>query len=84
MNNLSIIPSTPSMTIDMAMAIMNVPLLVYGEVGEDVLLLETSFEVDNQKIDGHLFLMPTVESLSTLKKVKTVLFRFHTLGCQFL
>lgn len=60
--------SIPAMTADMAMAIMNVPALVYGEVGESVLMLDTQFGGAAECIHGHFFLIPTIESLEKLKK----------------
>ena len=68
MTRLKIVPSVPEMTVDMAMAIMNVPALVYGEVGEYVLVLDTKFGGKAESIKGHFFLIPTIESFETLKK----------------
>lgn len=68
MTGLKIIPSVPSMTVDMAMAIMNVPALVYGEVGEYVLVLDTKFGGKAENIQGHFLLIPTIESFEILKK----------------
>lgn len=68
MTNLSIMPSVPDMTVDMAMAIMNVPVIVYGSVSEYVLRLETEFGGNASELIGHFFLMPTVESFNVLKK----------------
>ncbi len=68
MTNLTIIPSVPAMTIDMAMPIMNVPISVYGELGEFVLLLDTRFDGLEERIRGNFFLIPTIESLEVLKK----------------
>jgi len=68
MTGLQIIPSVPELTIDMAMAIMNVPVLVYGEMGEYVLLLDTQFGGAAESIHGHFFLMPTMDSLEKMKK----------------
>lgn len=70
MIQLSIIPSVPEITIDMAMAIMNVPALVYGEL-ESVLFLRTEFGGDAKSIKGNFFMMPTIESLDKLKKALT-------------
>ncbi|WP_066683623.1 chemotaxis protein CheC [Christensenella intestinihominis] len=70
MMQLTIMPSVPEMTIDMAMAIMNVPVLVYGEL-ESVLFLRTEFGGDAKSIKGNFFMMPTLESLETLKKALT-------------
>ena len=68
MTGLQIIPSVPEMTVDMAMAIMNVPALVYGEVGEFVLVLDTKFGGKAEDLHGHFFLIPTIESFARLKK----------------
>lgn len=68
MTRLKIVPSVPEMTVDMAMAIMNVPALVYGEVGEYVLVLDTKFGGKAESIKGHFFLIPTIESFEALKK----------------
>ncbi len=68
MMSLSITPSVPEMTIDMAMAIMNVPVYMYGDLGEFVLLLNTRFGGAVEGIKGNFFLIPTIESLETLKK----------------
>lgn len=67
MMQLTIVPSVPEITIDMAMAIMNVPVFVYGEL-ESVLFLRTEFGGDAESIKGNFFMMPTLESLETLKK----------------
>ncbi len=68
MTQLNITPTVPDMTIDMAMAIMNVPVMVYGELGEYVLMLDTEFGGAGENIKGNFFLMPTIESLEVLKK----------------
>ncbi len=68
MTSMSIIPSVPEMAADMSMAIMNVPVLVYGEIGDSVLLLDTKFGGAAECIHGHFFLIPTIQSLEDLKK----------------
>ncbi|MGI6152235.1 MAG: chemotaxis protein CheC [Christensenellaceae bacterium] len=68
LTHLSIVPSVPELTVDMAMAIMNVPALVYGEMGDSVLMLDTKFGGAAESIHGHFFLMPTMESLEKLKR----------------
>ena len=68
MTGLKISASVPDMTIDMAMAIMNVPALVYGEAGEYVLMLDTRFGGKATGVSGHFFLIPTIESFGKLKK----------------
>lgn len=66
MTGFSITPSVLELHIDMALAIMNVPALVYGEVGEEVLLMDTEF--DGGLTGGRFLLIPTVESYNNLMK----------------
>ncbi len=68
MMRLNIEPSVPEMTIDMAMAIMNVPVYMYGDLGEFVLLLDTKFRGLTTSVNGCFFLIPTLDSLQVLKK----------------
>jgi len=68
MTGLKIMLSVPEMTADMAMAIMNVPVLVYGEIGDSVLMLDTQFGGAADSIHGHFFLVPTIKALEDLKK----------------
>lgn len=68
MAGISIIPSVPEITIDMAMAIMNVPVLLYGEVGDEVLMMQAEFLGFAQNLTGAFYLVPTPESLDILKR----------------
>ena len=68
MAGISIIPSVPEITIDMAMAIMNVPVLLYGAVGDEVLMMEAEFLGFARNLTGAFYLVPTPESLEILKK----------------
>lgn len=68
MAGISIIPSVPEITIDMAMAIMNVPVLLYGAVGDEVLMMEAEFLGFARDLTGAFYLVPTPESLEILKK----------------
>jgi len=58
--------SVPYLAIDMAGAILSVPISFYGAVGESVLLVETEFLSDDNKIIGHFFLIPNLESYEIL------------------
>ena len=68
MAGISIIPSVPEITIDMAMAIMNVPVLLYGEVGDEVLMMQAEFLGFARNLTGAFYLVPTPESLDILKR----------------
>ncbi len=68
LTGLSINWSVPSLVIDMAAAIMNLPAAVYGEYSDSVLLLETVFTDNNKEITGHFFLIPDMESNQILMR----------------
>lgn len=63
--NLKIFPTIPDMTIDMAGAIMSVPAIQFGEVGDRMLLIQTQF-FDEVAIDGYFILIPDLESYSKI------------------
>ena len=58
--------SVPYLAVDMAGAILSVPISYYGAVAESVLLVETEFLSDDNKIIGHFFLIPKLESYEKL------------------
>jgi len=66
MVNMTITPSVPVLNVDMAMAMMNVPAVVYGEVGESVLHMETDFHGQTCSATGCFYLVPTVDSYNRL------------------
>lgn len=59
--NLSIYPSVPDLTIDMAGAILSVPAIEFGTIGDQILLIQTQFS-DEIALDGFFILIPDVES----------------------
>ena len=66
MTQLTIMPSVPDLVIDMAGAIMSVPVIEYGKIGDEVLLLETQFNDEGQAMAGHFFLIPDLDSYYVL------------------
>ncbi len=69
LTNLKIISTVPSMAIDMAAAILSVPAIQFGKVGDKVLMIKTQFG-DDEYINGYFLLIPELDSyekiLSTL------------------
>lgn len=61
LTNLVIYPSIPDITVDMAGAIMSVPAIQFGEMGDRMLLIQNQF-FDEISIDGYFILMPDIES----------------------
>lgn len=66
LTNMLITSSIPYMAIDMAGAILSVPAIEFGKVGDKALLIESRFYVDDQAISGYFILIPTIESYSKI------------------
>lgn len=61
MTNLTIFPSPPALTIDMAGAILSVPAIQFGIYGDKILLIQSQF-YDEIQLDGYFILIPDLES----------------------
>jgi chemotaxis protein CheC len=59
-------PTVPSLSVDMAGAILGYGLLQFGTMGDDALLIDTKFLKDSQEAQGHFFLIPDPESFDRL------------------
>lgn len=73
LSNLTILPSVPDIAIDMAGAILSVPAIEFGKVGDTVLYIETEFSEGSTKVVGDFFLVPDVESYEILLKALGVI-----------
>ncbi len=65
LTNLKIFPTVPDVAVDMAGAIMSVPAIQFGAVGDRMLLIQTQF-FDEVAIDGYFILIPDMESYSKI------------------
>lgn len=61
LTNLKIYPSPPDLTMDMAGAILSVPAIEFGILGDNLLLIQSQF-YDDIEIDGYFILIPDLES----------------------
>ena len=52
----------PQIAVDMAAAVMSVPAVEYGKLGETVLFIETTFIDMDYALTGHFFLVPDYAS----------------------
>lgn len=68
LTNLKIMPSVPDLAIDMAGAILSVPAIQFGKVGDTVLYIETEFSDGDEKVVGDFFLVPDLETYDILLK----------------
>ncbi|MEE9231742.1 MAG: chemotaxis protein CheC [Acidobacteriota bacterium] len=64
--HLSLIPSVPSLAIDMVGAILEAPILEISRVADTALVLQTEFQDTNNAFAGHFFLLPDPQSLDTM------------------
>lgn len=58
--------SIPYMSIDMAGAILSVPAIEFGKVGDKALIIQTEFFKDDSNINGYFILIPTLESYDVI------------------
>lgn len=61
LTNLCIYPSVPDLCVDMAGAILSVPAIEFGALGDKMLLIQTQF-FDEMTLDGYFILIPDLES----------------------
>ena len=65
MTNLRIIPSIPALAIDMAGAILSVPAIEFGTMGDNILLIETQF-TDDKDMNGYFILVPDLDGYAKI------------------
>lgn len=61
LTNLKIITTVPSMTVDMAGAILSVPAIEFGKIGDKVLMIQTQMG-EGECINGYFLLIPDLDS----------------------
>ncbi|MCR5154987.1 MAG: chemotaxis protein CheC [Lachnospiraceae bacterium] len=68
LTHLTIQASVPYIAIDMAGAILSVPAIEFGKLGDNALLIEAEFSDGNDEddINGYFLLIPTIESYNAI------------------
>ncbi|AKG35204.1 chemotaxis protein CheY [Paenibacillus durus ATCC 35681] len=66
--SLSMYPTVPALAMDMAGAILSYGLLQFGQMGDDALLIDTTFLEGQDEIEGQFFLIPDPESFPKIFK----------------
>lgn len=66
LTNITINSSVPYMAIDMAGAILSVPAIEFGKIGDKALLIETEFGDDDKAVNGYFILIPTIKSYGVI------------------
>lgn len=65
LTNLVIYPSIPDLCVDMAGAILSVPAIEFGTMGDKILLIQTQF-FDEMVLDGYFILIPDLDSYAKI------------------
>ena len=68
LTGLKLLVSVPSLALDMAGAILSVPVILFGQCGDKVMLIETDFIEGSQHVKGNFFLIPDEDSFEILLK----------------
>lgn len=68
LTNLQIKISVPALAIDMAGAILSVPAIHFGQLSDNVLIIQNEFieTLEAKSVDGYFFLIPDLESYEVL------------------
>lgn len=66
LTNITINSSVPYLAIDMAGAILSVPAIEFGKIGDKALLIETEFGDDDKAVNGYFILIPTIKSYGVI------------------
>lgn len=66
MSGMTIMPSVPMLAVDMVMAVMNLPAVMYGAEGDTALYMDTEFVGDDVALKGQYYLVSTMESYKRL------------------
>jgi chemotaxis protein CheC len=65
LTRLHIVTSVPSLQVDMAGAILSLPAIEFGKIGDKVLFIETTFN-EESNISGYFILVPELESYDVI------------------
>lgn len=64
--DIPLLPSIPAFSMDMAQAVVDLLLIELAEVTQEALVIQTDFNSRDRSFDGHLFLLPDPNSISTI------------------
>ena len=68
LTRLKIMPTVPHMAVDMAGAILSVPAIEFGKVGDFALLIQTGFGGTGEEVFGYFILIPEADSYEKIFK----------------
>ena len=65
LTNLKMVPSVPYLSVDMLNAILSVPAIEFGIMGDQILLIQTQF-TDDVDLNGYFIMLPDLDSYSKI------------------
>ncbi|MDY5576884.1 MAG: chemotaxis protein CheC [Lachnospiraceae bacterium] len=65
LTHLNIVTSVPHLQVDMAGAILSIPAIEFGRIGDKVLFIETTFNEESD-MNGYFILIPELESYDVI------------------
>ncbi len=68
LTNLKIDISVPSMTVDMAGAILSVPAIYFANISDRVIFIQDEFNGEAENMTSHILLLPTADSLQRIMR----------------
>lgn len=68
LTGLTIDISVPSMTVDMAGAILSVPAIYFADISDKVIFIQDEFNGDTENMTSHILLIPTADSLQRIMR----------------
>ena len=66
LTQMAINASVPYIAIDMAGAILSVPAIEFGKIGDKALLIQTEFGEKDTQVNGFFILIPTLDSYNAI------------------
>lgn len=66
LTNMTITSSVPYLSIDMAGAILSVPAIEFGKVGDKALLIQSQFGEEEKEVNGYFILIPSINSYESI------------------
>ena len=66
MTNMKIALEAPRFQADMLGALMNVPAIEFGDVGDKLLFIDKHIKIDEQSVQSNMMLIPTIGSLEKI------------------
>lgn len=69
LTGLKIESSVPAVSYDMAGAVLSVPAIEFGKLGDKALMMDSSFDNTEEAVDGYFVMLPDMESYNKMMSI---------------